>query len=381
MNLFGLKEKITGEFQSQSSKPFFSAATLLYAISGIYGAAQKLRDILYQQYACTSKRLPCKVISIGNITVGGTGKTPMTVELAQRIARFGFAVAVVSRGYKGGAEKAGGIVSDGKSVLLDPAKAGDEPYLMACRLPNIPVTVGRNRFAAGLAAVRNFKSEVLILDDAFQHRKLARDMDLVLLDYSNPLGNSYLLPRGPLREPVWALSRAGAFIFTRSTNRPTSSTRALLDQIRSNWPDRPLFTTRHRPFVYIVKRGDQVRLPEVSQCLTSSEIQAMHAFSVFAFSGIARNDHFQRTVEDLGFNITGFCRFPDHHPYAPNDVSAIIKAAKGAGAEFLITTEKDYVRFGHRFDWPLDLIVVGIRIDFGDDDKRFDDFIKEQLAN
>ena len=194
----------------------FFLGYFLSMASKIYGGGVKLRQKLYQKGLVKSKRLPCMVISVGNLSVGGTGKTPMTIYLANLIQDFGNKAVVISRGYKGRAEKAGGIVSDGKVLLMGPETAGDEPYMMAVKLKNVPVIVGKNRFEAGMLAVRTFKPEVLVLDDAFQHLKLERDLDLVLLDCQRPFGNGHMLPRGIMREPVSALSRADALILTRS---------------------------------------------------------------------------------------------------------------------------------------------------------------------
>ena len=350
-------------------------------ISCAYAGIQKMRQRLYRSHLFVTKQLPCKVISIGNITVGGTGKTPMTIALAQRLDRLGLKVVVVSRGYRGAVEKAGGLVSNGRQVLLTPGQAGDEPFMMACRLRPIPVVIGRDRAAAGALAAKKFQPDVIILDDAFQHLQLARDIDLVLLDCASPFGNSHLLPRGSLREPVSALSRADAFILTRSNRLAGATASAALARLRAALPNRPIFTSSHHPYGYIVKHTVRLPFHEASRHLSPSEFQVLRGHKVFVFSGIARNDDFQRTVTELGFKAVGFCQFSDHHLYSSQDFSAILQGARDSGAEFLITTEKDHARIAGHIDGPLDLIVIGVKIDFGDDENRFNEFIEEKLAN
>ncbi len=196
--------------------PPFALNLLLTLLSKAYGTGVRLRRNAYASGFLKQKKLPCTVISIGNLTTGGTGKTPMTIYVAEQVRRLGYRVAVLSRGYKGAAEKSGGIVSDGNAVLMDPLSAGDEPFLLAASLKGIPVLVGHDRYQSGMHAINRFQTEVVILDDAFQHLALFRDVNLLLLDSSLPFGNGHLLPRGSLREPVSALDFSDALIMTRS---------------------------------------------------------------------------------------------------------------------------------------------------------------------
>ena len=195
---------------------FLSLASVLHILSLFYGLVLKLREFCYGRHILTPRRLPCNVISIGNITAGGTGKTPMTIYVAELLKTLGYRVAILSRGYKGGSEKEIRVVSDGQKILMTPTMAGDESYLMAIRLSDVPIVVGRNRFAAGSLAVKRFQPDVIVLDDAFQHVKLQRDIDLVLVDRAQPFGNGHVLPRGSLREPVSSLRRCAACILTRA---------------------------------------------------------------------------------------------------------------------------------------------------------------------
>lgn len=354
-------------------------ASLLFVISTLYGRAQMLRATCYRQNILRPQKLPCKVISVGNITVGGTGKTPMTIYLAQKLRQLGARVAVISRGYKGGAERGGGVVSDGRNLLMDPEQAGDEPFLVASRLEDIPVIVGKNRFEAGMLAISKFQSEVVVLDDAFQHLKLSRDIDIILLDYTRPFGNTHLLPRGILREPLTALTRATACILTRSPTGPDEAASTTLAGIKTHMPDIPIFTSSHDPYMYAVKSGVPTPFNAISPFIAPLDSDQIKYKKVYGFSGIARNDDFQRTVETLGFNPMGFFEFSDHHPYSRDDLEKMVRIAGAAGAECLITTEKDHARIAHQKPLSMDLVVVGVRIAFGDDGQEFISFIQSRL--
>ena len=356
--------------------PAMSLASVLYLISLGYGGLQKLRGAWYRHRPSASKRLACKVISVGNIAVGGTGKTPMTIYVAGRLKHFGYRVAVISRGYKGAAEKTGKVVSDGQTISVNPEVAGDEAYLLACRLHGVPVVVGKKRFDGGLLALNTFNPDVIVLDDAFQHMKLARDIDLVLLDNRQPFGNAYLLPRGILREPVAALVRADAFVLTHSGGIPGPAT----DRLKTIAPHCALFASDHKPYFYRVSSRANVPLSELSGQVISNPSGLLSRQRVTAFSGIARNDDFRQTLDNLQCDLTRFLTFPDHHFFADSDFEAIVRAAEQTSAKFIITTEKDYARFGHRTTWPLELIVVGVAISFGRDAERFDAFLKERLS-
>ncbi len=364
---------------SKGKSPALSLASLLYGVSIIYGAAQRLRAICYRNKLLPSHRLPCKVISVGNIAAGGTGKTPMTIHVAREIKRAGYQVVIISRGYKGGAEKRGGIVSDGRTLYMDPETAGDEPYMIACRLKDIPVVVGKNRFAAGMLAVDKFQPDVIVLDDAFQHLKLKRDIDLVLLDCMCPFGNSYLLPRGSLREPVASLVRSSACILTRCRAGEAEAPMSSAAGIRMLLPGSPVFRSSYVPYCYAVNRGEQKSSDTVVDFFSPEDIEKIKNRQVFCFSGIARNDDFRHTVKQLGFNITGFLEFSDHHPYKEKDLATILRLAGNSNADLLITTEKDHVRMAHKQSLPMKLIVVGVEVSFGDAEQEFASFIKSGL--
>lgn len=374
-----IKKKIENIMTGEGESSFSSVEFLLFILSLSYGGLVKLRSAAYQRGIIKPKKLSCKVISIGNITVGGTGKTPMTIYMAELLQRLGYDVVVISRGYKGELEKIGGIVSNGKKVLMGPEKAGDEPFMLAGRLKNIPVIVGKNRFEAGMQAVKKFNPDVIVLDDAFQHLKLKRDIDLVLLDSNSPFGNLNLLPRGILREPLSVLLRADALIMTRSGRASEAEMEKSLFGLKEFIQSSPFFKTSHAPYAYIVKKGKHIPFESISMSSFLYDFNFLKDRRVFAFAGIARNDDFLHTVKKFKCDITDFLRFEDHHKYSDNDLNRIFSLAEKENVEFLITTEKDYARIAYRVKWPVDLLVAGVEISFGKDDKVFNDFIKERL--
>lgn len=376
-----IKQKIETIVNSEEKSRFFSFGSFLFGFSLLYGGVVKLREIFYKKGIFRSKQLPCKVISVGNLTAGGTGKTPMTIYMAELLTHLGYKVAVISRGYKGRAEKTGGVVSDGRTLLMSPEMAGDEPFMMAEILKDIPVVVGQNRFEAGMLAVKEFKPDVIVLDDAFQHLKLARDINLVLLDSRRPFGNTHLLPRGPLREPLSALLRGHGFILTRSD---VAESNDRFSRLTSHLPlFQPVFRSSHIPYIYKVIRGEETENLVFPKNPGSAlyDDTFLKGRNVFAFSGIARNNEFQHTIQSLGAEVVGSAEFLDHHHYSDDDFHAVFRSAEKVNAEFLVTTEKDYARIAHRITWPIDLVVIGIKISFGDEADAFAHFINKKIVS
>jgi len=354
----------------------FSFESFLSVLSIIYGRAIKLKEFCHKNKILKSKELPCKVISIGNITAGGTGKTPMTIKTAQILKNLGYKTAVISRGYKGSAEKTGGIVSNGQNIFMKPEEAGDEPFMMAAKLKNIPVVVGQDRYRAGMLAIKKFNPDVIVLDDAFQHIKLKRNVDIVLLDCNSPFGNSHLLPRGILREPPSSLSRADALIITRFNFASDQIRQTTIDKIKSTAHGKQIFISSHVPNIYKpVKNKDNILSMNLQPCAPDF----LHKRRIIAFSGLAQNNNFRKSVKTLKCNLINFLDFPDHHNYTETDLKTIIKTAVDAEAEFILTTEKDYVRILSRTSWPIELVVVGIELSMGDDESSFINFIKNRL--
>jgi tetraacyldisaccharide 4'-kinase len=372
----GLRSRIEALMRGDRPPPSGPLAAGLELAAGIYGGVGRLRAALYRRGILRSRKLSCPVIAVGNLTVGGTGKTPMAVHIAGLLQQQGYRVAVISRGYRGLAEKAGGVVSDREGMLMTAAEAGDEPYLMAVQLPGVPVIVGRNRYQAGCRALAAFGVDILVLDDAYQHLQLARDLNLLLLDQAAPFGNRQVVPRGVLREPPGALSRADAVVFTRAaTAVGLPSAGAPLPGVRAGVP---VFRCRHRPYVNgIVPVGKR----ELNAPAPLGAAAGLQKLPTVAFSGIARNEDFLRTLVGLGATITASLAYPDHHPYSAIDLDYIRRVARQTGARQLATTHKDFVRIQFRCNWPLPLAVVGVRIDFGDQTEAFSAFIRRRTAD
>jgi tetraacyldisaccharide 4'-kinase len=224
-------------------------------------------------------------------------------------------------------------------------------------------------------AIQEFKPDVLLLDDAFQHVKLHRDLDLVLLDSKEPFGNNYLFPRGSLRETASALLRGDAVILTRSdVEKPAD-----LDQIKSVVPRTPIFHSSHTPYIYKIVTGNSEQSQDRLTISSKYDFDIFKNKRVFAFSGIASNDDFRRTIESFKCKLENFIEFPDHHQYLDKELDKILKSATDLSVEFIFTTEKDYVRIAHKIEWPIHLVIIGIEISFGENDMAFQSFIKSRL--
>ena len=309
--------------QSNIARPFLLLPGLAFQ------AAVALRNVLYDARRLPSHRLPCVVISIGNVTVGGTGKTPLTSHVTALLRESGYRVGVVSRGYRRRGARSPLLVSDGRTLLADAQSAGDEPYLIARDNPAVPVAVGADRVDAARLLLRAASPEVLVLDDAFQHRRIARDIDLVLVDGRDPWGNGKMLPRGPLREPVASIARADVCLVTRSNGRLPG---ALVSALERYNPGAALFHCRLEPRGFVNADGESIGPG------------SLKGFSAYGFSGIARPDRFEDDLRGLGVRIAGARRFPDHHRFRHRDLEEIGLEARRSGAEVLVTTEKDLVR-------------------------------------
>jgi tetraacyldisaccharide 4'-kinase len=274
---------------------------------------------LYERGLLRRSRLPCRVVSVGNLTVGGSGKTPLVGWLACALRDAGQKVAILSRGVGGRRIRGVNVVSDGERILLPASEAGDEPVLLATIARGVPVLSGRNRAALGLRASALFGVDVVLLDDGFQHHRLQRDLDLVCVDASLGLGNGHVLPRGPLREPRRALRRADALVFTRL--RPGRSPRGA-----GVPPECPRFHVEIAPRRLRVLGGGA--LP----------VTALDTRPVGLLAGIARPDRLERDLAALGARVATRRIFPDHHVYSREDVMGL------QGDHPWITTAKDAVK-------------------------------------
>lgn len=294
----------------------------LLIAEGLYRLGVRAHRSAYERGLLARRALPARVISVGNLAVGGSGKTPVVAWLAQELRDRGRKLAVLSRGVRGGRGDRVNVVSDGERVLLGPAEVGDEPVWIARRVPGVPVLAGRNRVALGLRALSLFGTELLLLDDGFQHHRLVRDVDFVCVDGRLGLGNGHVLPRGPLREPAAGLSRADALLVTRAPPEDTPLPGA------ARLPAAP---ARFR-----LEFGLQGVRDHATGELASPD--ALRGVRCGLVSAIARPDRLRRDVEQLGVEVTDERRYPDHHLYARADIARLDPALTW------ITTAKDAVK-------------------------------------
>ena len=353
------KERIRAIIEGRDAGQWPNTSKIMYGVSRIYGKMSQMRYLLYDRGHLRRHRLPCRVISVGNLTVGGTGKTPMTIYMARYLQSIGYRVVVLSRGYGGRVQRRGAIVSDGQSIYLDPDSAGDEAFMMAAKLTGIPVLVGKDRYQSGVNAIQKFQAEVIILDDGYQHLRLQRDLNLLLLDARNPFGNGNLLPRGPMRAPISSGNQADAIIFTRCPSEKLMS----ISVKEMDMPSKAFFT-RHKPVVYKAVAPNDEKTPIFLLGLAPLETAAIFGAKVLAFSGIANNLDFRKSLISLGVQISDFLEFDDHYRYTDGDIEELQRRSRDEGAEWLATTEKDFYRICHRLDSTIRLIVVGIDIEF-----------------
>lgn len=303
--------------------------TWLYWIAGLYGLTTQVRRWCYRHGWLVTARLPCPVISVGNLTVGGTGKTPFVIFLAQRLVAKGLRVAILSRGYKRTSHASHVLVSDGAHILADSSESGDEPFLMAQRCPQTVVAVGANRVALGRWVLQQHPVDCMILDDGFQHLALHRDVDLVLLDATDAVGLDALLPAGRLREPLQELDRASAVVITRADSRHD------VDAIRSRLRRMPCDSDNAIEVVF---------RPESFIAIGSGASQVIEwgkGKKAWLVSGIGNSLSFRRSAESIGVEIVGETMFEDHHRYSQREIGEVRNKVRGSGSDFVLTTEKD----------------------------------------
>ncbi len=296
--------------------------------SALYGLALSCRRFGYS-YLKKPDRLPAKVISIGNLTLGGTGKTPAVIALAVEAKKRGLNPCILTRGYKG-RTKDPCFVGKGEKPLLNARQAGDEAFLMAEALRGIPVVKGRHRYEAGLFALENLQSGIFfILDDGFQHWRLRRDIDVLLIDATNPFGNNRLFPEGILREPLSSIKRAHIIVITKVDMESKETVSGIKRKIRQYNPDAPVFEASHKPTGLISASG------------ATRGLDTLHNKEIHAFAGIANPFYFQSLLTSKGARIIKFNKFRDHYFYKQKDMDDI---RKDAGGLDIITTEKDLVK-------------------------------------
>ena len=352
---------------------------LLYACSKGFEAAIKIRRFLYNVRILRDSTLGVQVIAVGNLTVGGTGKTPVVEKLARELRDEGRNVAILSRGYRSKPAPfhlrllnkillrddatPPRVVSDGKSLLLDSEMAGDEPYMLASNLKDVVVLVDKDRVKSGRYAIEKFGCDTLLLDDGFQYWKLrGRRQDIVLVDCQQPFGTERLLPRGTLREPPSHLARASTIFITKSDG----NTADLRRRIAQHNPTAGIIECTHHPlYLEDVFTGERVGL------------ESLKGRKVASLSGIAQPESFEQSLVLLGAELVYSKRFADHHRFTQQEILNAINRSKKRQAETIVTTQKDAVRFPKidRRDLPVYFMRVEIKILRGADD--FQDCVRK----
>jgi len=303
---------------------------VLDALSRGYGIAIRIRRALYSLRFYQSKELSLPVISVGNITLGGTGKTPTVIGIGALLLQEGKRPAVISRGYGRTGEGDTLVVSDGRTVLVDAQTGGDEPVLIGSKLPGAPVIVGKNRYLAAQKAVHLFRPDVLLLDDGYQHIQLNRTLDIVLVDAEDPFGNGRLFPAGILREPVSALNRAHAVLITKG-ERTEDMER--VKKIIAQQTEARIFSSQFLPL-------------DVIDCCSGDRqpLSFLQGARVLMLAGIARPASLAAFLKSLGASVVAESIYPDHYVYEKSDLAACYKKAIAENADIILTTEKDAVR-------------------------------------
>lgn len=335
-------------------------------LANIYHLIIKIREKLYELGIKQGEEVPCVVISVGNITVGGTGKTPIAQLLARRFKERGKQVAILNRGYKAEYEEEIGLVSNGKRVLMPPDKAGDEAFMLARSLPEVPIIIGSDRTVTGKYAYEKFDTDILILDDGFQHWPLARDKDIVVIDATNPFANGHLIPRGTLREPMSSLSRADIFFLTKVDQVSQQKISQIKSKLNDYNPMALIFKTIHCP-AYLRTLGEEIDL--------NSKIELSDK-RVMAVSGIGNPKSFKQTLVDLEAEVIDEIEFEDHHQYQKEEIIDIFSKAVEQDVDLIVTTEKDAVSMSPELineikDQKIDFKVLGITVEVLEEDARF----------
>ena len=337
----------------------------LSAAAAAYRAALTARAAFYRIGLLSTRRLPVPVISVGNVTVGGSGKTPLAEVVVLALRGMGARPAIVSRGY-GRRTRGVRIVADGGGLRLGARDGGDEPVLLAERLPGVPIVVGESRYEAGAVAVGTCFADALVLDDGFQHRTLYKDLEIVAVSGSDPWGNGRLFPRGSLREPLSALKRAGLVVVTNPPSAAAMGDIARTLRLRASAAT--LLSGAYRPTS--LRRGDHV---------PAEAPEALRGRKVLMLAGLAAPGGFVATAEGLGAEVAGLAEFPDHHWYTAGDLDRVATRVSETGAEAVLTTEKDWVRLR---EMPLGAVpfwVLSVRLDLGADSVALAQVLGETL--
>jgi len=342
------------------------ATIILPPLSALYSVVTRARLKAYQRGWRAVSQLPAPVISVGNLTTGGTGKTPLVEWVCRTIAReTGKRICVLTRGYGKANPQSQVVVSDGTSVLAGAVESGDEPYLLATNLTEIAAVVSNpHRMAGGQWAIKNLGTEVFVLDDGFQHLRLARNLNLMTIDATNPWGGGHLLPHGRLREPRTGLSRADCIVLTRTEQIADVS--GIEDDIQQLASGIPVFCSRM--LTSAIRKLDGALVDK----------RAFVSAPVAAFCGVGNPNSFFNHLRREDYNLAFTRAFADHHNYTQPDLSRLVMDAKASGATALITTAKDAIKLS-TFQWELPCYVLDIQISI-DDDTRLVEMIREAVT-
>lgn len=340
---------------------------MAYILSLLYRISVETRWLLFKWGILTTRRLHSPVISVGNLTVGGTGKTPFVAYLAKAVQQLGYQPIILSRGYRGGCEKKGGIVSEGSTVLLEPDASGDEPHMLAQRLPGVVVVVGRDRYRAGRSVEDRYKNSIHLLDDGFQHLSLARGLNILLVDGTDPFGGKYLLPRGRLREPLKAISRADMVLITRS--HLATRTEEIERSIRIHHPTVTIGYFYH----------DATGLRDLATG-NRFPVRNLMGHQVIALAAVGNPDVFLQDLSHYQIYVLDQFLFRDHHIFRQHELDTALERTRAAGARCVVTTEKDAVRLSPlRFDEG-ELLVFEIEA-HPEDQKEYMKIWKQELED
>ncbi len=333
-------------------------SNILLPLSWLYCIGLRVYLLPYRLGLRRRHRLPCRVVSVGNLTFGGTGKSPMVRAICEDLMRRGVRVAVVSRGHGGAFSPVGAVVSDGTHRQLSPFDCGDEPAALADALPGVPVVIGKDRYSVGMLACDKFNPEVIVLDDGMQYWQLDRDVEIVLVDAVRPFGNGRLLPAGDLREPATSLRRADAVVVTGLESASDEEAAFTMGRVCRIVEGSVVLTARRRVRAVV----DWANKNEIS----TDDLARMHLVAV---SGIARSESFHNMLENAGINICAEIAFGDHCSYNYRQVEYIRKTVLDSGAHAVITTSKDAVKLA---DKGLKLLVLDIEMKVDGMDKIVD---------
>ncbi len=324
--------------------------SFLKVVSFFFLAGWWTRKTSYRSGLLRRKRLTCPVVSVGNITTGGTGKTPVVIALARHFSQAGKRVAVLSRGYRRMRKSSSLVwVSNGKKLLADAAEGGDEPLLIAESVPEAAVLVAKDRYEAGQEALREFKPDLFILDDGYQRRfELHRDLDILIVDGINPFSTGWVLPAGLLREPLGALGEADVFVLNKvNLARSPEDIRTVLQ--------------RHNPRAYIVESCYKPMVLKDFQTGKEVKPSSLDRVSVGAFSGVANPLSFIRTLAEFKVLIRHAYTLRDHFPYTEEKLRDILEDAKLRGLQYLVTTQKDEVKLPRGMKLDIPILVLEIK--------------------